>query len=702
MTGEQPTVTIAVTGASSERESISVSSARRQSMRSVEVLTVDANAAVERASGDYVFFLGAGNVLDRHACRTAVAVAESTGADIVVARWERDSVPPASPSPHLFRRTMHYLSVDEQLELIDDTRIGNKLFRMDFLRRAGLRFHGAGATADAHFVMRAYALARGITVIPHRLYVEHAAPPPDAPDQVLDAAQALDLFLAEQSTPPVRVAVQVRFLQTELPTVLNALRATGADNATATAQSLRDHLVSLAPEAAADAGQLARTAVSLAARDDLDGLRMLADRSGHDDVPIATGPHGRTRTARTAMRRLGRAVTATGPVQVATRIFGSGETKSSFYRHLFVRLPQKRRSVVFESHMGQSFSDNPRYIFEELRGRDERFDVVWSFADDPPSMPAGVRTVRRSSWRYYLALARARYWVDNQGLPATITKPSRTTYLQTWHGSALKKMGADTPGFRSWPEERRARHRAGVARWDYFLVRSEHDVRTLVPALEVAGEVLRYGYPRNDPLVQLRSTSQRDEVREQLGLPVDAVLVLYAPTFRETYAQGRQRFTLPIDLDNLRDELPDHLLLVRTHYLQRMRLPAASHAAARDVSHVPDITPLMAAADVLVTDYSSVMFDFANTGRPMVFYVYDYEEYANDERGVYWDLETLAPGPLVRTSDELIQALATVDTWREDYQERYRSFVSNFGEYDKGDAARRVVDHLFFGAADDQ
>jgi len=110
----------------------------------------------------------------------------------------------------------------------------------------------------------------------------------------------------------------------------------------------------------------------------------------------------------------------------------------------------------------------------------------------------------------------------------------------------------------------------------------------------------------------------------------------------------------------------------------------------------------MAAADVLVTDYSSVMFDFANTGRPMVFYVYDYEEYANDERGVYWDLETLAPGPLVRTSDQLIHTLATVATWREDYQERYRDFVSNFGEYDTGDAARRVVDHLFFGAADDQ
>ena len=381
------------------------------------------------------------------------------------------------------------------------------------------------------------------------------------------------------------------------------------------------------------------------------------------------------------------------------RLFNSADTKSRVFRAVLVRLPLNRRTVVFENHMGQSYSDNPRYVSEELQRRNAGFDIVWSFAgDSPPPVPAGVRTVRRNSWGYFVALARAAYWVDNQGLPANVTKPARTTYVQTWHGSALKRMGEDTPGFRSLPEDRRDRHRAMVARWDYFLARTEHDVRTLVPALNVRGEVLRSGYPRNDPLIQLKSPEQRAAVRRELGLPDDRVLVLYAPTFRETYAKGRQDFTLQVDLDQMHEKLPGHLLLVRTHYLQRLALPAAAHTVARDVSHLPDITPLMVAADILVTDYSSVMFDFANTGRPMVFFAYDYDDYVHSERGVYFDLAEKAPGPLVHSGDELVQALASVHTWAPEYASRYAEFVAEFGEYDVGTAAQQVVDRVFMRA----
>ena len=383
------------------------------------------------------------------------------------------------------------------------------------------------------------------------------------------------------------------------------------------------------------------------------------------------------------------------------RLFNSADTKSRVFRTLLVRLPLNKRMVVFENHMGQSYSDNPRYVSEELQRRAAGYDIVWSFAGDaPPPVPAGIRTVRRNSWGYFLALARAAYWVDNQGLPARLTKPARTTYVQTWHGSALKRMGEDTPAFRSLPEDRRQQHRAMVARWDYFLARTEHDVRTLVPAFHVRGQVLRSGYPRNDPLVQLKSPEQRAAVRRELGLPDDAVLVLYAPTFRETYAKGRQDFTLQVDLDQMHEKLPGHVLLVRTHYLQRLALPAAAHEVARDVSHLPDITPLMVAADVLVTDYSSVMFDFANTGRPMVFFAYDYDDYVHSERGVYFDLAEKAPGPLVHTGDELIQALASVQSWQPDYAQRYAEFVAEFGEYDVGTAAQQVVDQVFLGRRD--
>src|SRR3954454_6194273 len=210
---------------------------------------------------------------------------------------------------------------------------------------------------------------------------------------------------------------------------------------------------------------------------------------------------------------------------------GRLRTKARVLRFLLVRLPLRPRSVVFESHMGLSYSDNPRYVSEELQRREAGFDIVWSFAETAPPVPPGVRTVRRTSWRHFFALARARYWVDNQGLPQAIKKPARVTYLQTWHGSALKRMGEDTPAFRRLPPDRRDRHRQAVQRWNYFVARSEHDVRTLVPALHVRGKILRSGYPRNDPLVQLSSPEDRARVRAELGLPENHTLVLYAPTF---------------------------------------------------------------------------------------------------------------------------------------------------------------------------
>jgi len=440
------------------------------------------------------------------------------------------------------------------------------------------------------------------------------------------------------------------------------------------------------------------------ARWSLVGNGLLADADPLGHLVLRLVPQGRSaqRVARVGRRLLPDPEAYDEDEEFAPRAVvttGSLRTKARVLRFVLARLPMRPRSVVFESHMGLAYSDNPRYVSEELQRRGAGFDVVWSFAETAPPVPPGVRVVRRTSWRHFLALARARYWVDNQGLPQAIKKPARVTYLQTWHGSALKRMGEDTPAFRRLPPDRRDRHRQAVQRWDYFVARSEHDVRTLVPALHVRGQVLRTGYPRNDPLVQLTTAEDRARARAELGLPDNHTLVLYAPTFRETYDAGLQDFELPIDLDQLFDTLPGHRLLVRTHYLQRLRLPAATHAAVRDVSRVPDITPLLVATDILVTDYSSVMFDFANTGRPMVFFTYDYDEYAHSERGVYWELAEKAPGPMVRTGDELIQALATLDDWRPDYEERYKRFVDEFGEYDTGTAARQIVDRVFFGSA---
>jgi len=145
--------------------------------------------------------------------------------------------------------------------------------------------------------------------------------------------------------------------------------------------------------------------------------------------------------------------------------------------------------------------------------------------------------------------------------------------------------------------------------------------------------------------------------KRELNLPTDQRLVLYAPTFRDRALRLQRDYDLPFDIEVLSRELgSDVFLMLRTHYLDAYKLSDRYRAFAADLTRHHDVTELMLVADVLVTDYSSVMFDFANTGRPMVFYTYDYEDYVRDERGTYVDLPDVAPGPLVSETAGLVAA----------------------------------------------
>jgi CDP-glycerol glycerophosphotransferase len=236
-------------------------------------------------------------------------------------------------------------------------------------------------------------------------------------------------------------------------------------------------------------------------------------------------------------------------------------------------------------------------------------------------------------------------------------------------------------------------------------VRGEHDVRTLARAYRIPGEkLLRTGYPRNDALVRARETAAPDTaatlIAERLGINRDRPVVLYAPTFR-AHPGGRVReFEFPFDVDRFADRFGGDLtLLVRTHYFNRIALPPSVAGRVIDVTGEPDITPLLLLADAVVTDYSSLMFDYALLQRPMVFFAYDWEEYSQDARGTYFDLLAETPGPVARTEDELFAALTDLSGVRQRYATRLKEFADRYGEYDRGDAAARIVDR-FFGTAD--
>ncbi|MER7175881.1 CDP-glycerol glycerophosphotransferase family protein [Streptomyces mesophilus] len=381
-------------------------------------------------------------------------------------------------------------------------------------------------------------------------------------------------------------------------------------------------------------------------------------------------------------------------------VLHSQRFKLRVYRGLLSRLPVRRGGIVFESHMGKCYGDSPRALYEELRTRRARLRATWSYASSPEGFPADAKLVRRWSWPYLWALARAEWWVDNQGFPHTLNKPGHTTYLQTWHGSAYKRMGYDEIRHKMQNAPQRTQLARAIDRFDHFLVRSEHDVRTLAHAYRIPEErLLRAGYPRNDRLVEARLRDEREgrfprpALAAELGIPDHKTVVLYAPTFRGTPRNKQAR--LALDVREFAERFGDtHVLLVRAHYMETATLPATAPGTVIDVSAHHDVSEIQCLADVLITDYSSIMFDFALLDRPIIHFAPDLDTYAA-ERGSYFDLRSCSGGPVVETQEELLQTLAGLKKSDGEWQQVRREFAAKFGAYDDGHSARTVVEQLF-------
>ncbi|MGA4540821.1 bifunctional glycosyltransferase/CDP-glycerol:glycerophosphate glycerophosphotransferase [Uniformispora flossi] len=368
--------------------------------------------------------------------------------------------------------------------------------------------------------------------------------------------------------------------------------------------------------------------------------------------------------------------------------------KAAAYRVL-ARLPVKKNQVIFEAAEGLGYRDNPRYIYEEAMRQQRPLDVVWSYSGNRASFPPGTRLVRRGSWKYVRTLARSEYWVDSHNLPSIYHRRPGTHYLQTWHGQTMKTIGFDIPEMKSAGPEALEHHQRMVDRWDLLVSPSKEFERTFVPANNYQGPVVRSGYPRNDVLVRHAEPEQvarRAAVRSQLDVPEGARVLLYAPTFR-----NRGISSIRVDLDELAAQAPPGwIIVVRAHYYDRFSPPRHLGHFVRNGADFSDVNDLLLASDALMTDYSSLMFDYANTGRPMIFYADDYEEYRNQERGTYYDLPEMAPGPVVGTTEELAGVLHDFDATVESYAARYAEFREMFCSYESGEASRAVVD-AFFG-----
>lgn len=368
-------------------------------------------------------------------------------------------------------------------------------------------------------------------------------------------------------------------------------------------------------------------------------------------------------------------------------------TKLRVYKGLISVLPPRGDLALFESDVGAGYTGNPRYIYEELRRRGASLEMVWSVAGSEKDFPADARLVRRMSWRHIWTMARAGYWIDSHGMPLPYPKPPRTRYLQTWHGQGIKSVGFDAPDLRADFDGPRATWRAAVDRWDALISPSAEFERVFVPSNGYRGRLLRHGSPRCDVLVHGDREAAR-RARKRLEIPHWSRVLLYAPTYRDR-AKGSGE-SVRADLAAMADALAgDWTVVLRTHPVERFEVPEHLRHFVREAGSYPEVNDLMLLSDALLTDYSSLMCDYAITGRPMLFLIDDWDEYRRVERGVYHDLPAIAPGPCLTTTEELIEALRDLDGMTVSFAARYIAFRRMWCADEKGHASARVVDAFF-------
>lgn len=392
------------------------------------------------------------------------------------------------------------------------------------------------------------------------------------------------------------------------------------------------------------------------------------------------------------------------------------------YNAMATNIPTDSRMAIFQCFGGRQFGCSPRAIYERML-EDSRFDgykLIWAFqesemekfADEPLLQRA--QFVKVGSDKYLETCARAKYWVFNTRVAEYITPKPDQVYVQCWHGTPLKRLGYDvtieTQNALNTTDELAERFGMDSKKWTYLLSPSAYTSQHLADAFGLKEErrasvVLEEGYPRNDRIVRVCENPEALDAftgafREELGIPTEKKILLYAPTWRDDSYQAGTGYVMEdtlLDFDAMRTALGDEwVVLFRAHYYIANHFDFSAYEGfVYDVSKQADINDLYIVADALLTDYSSVFFDYANTARPIMFFWPDYQHYANDIRGFYFGLDEL-PGPHCFTNDEVIAAVKDLPNYDEKYGKDYAAFRQTFCPKDDGHAAERVIEKVFF------
>jgi CDP-glycerol glycerophosphotransferase len=357
-------------------------------------------------------------------------------------------------------------------------------------------------------------------------------------------------------------------------------------------------------------------------------------------------------------------------------------------------VPIKDNKIIFDNFLGKGYGDNPKYIAEELLRRNLDLDLVWVVKDEGEKFPNGIRTVKYGSIRALYEFATAKVWIDNVRNTYRPRKRNKQFYIQTWHSSiGLKKSEQEVEENLSKDYVRDAKYDGTIT--DLMISNGKYRTKRFQTGFWYKGEILECGFPRNDILVNPTS-GIRKKVYEQLGIPYDKKIALYAPTFRQSNMD--KNTTLEIfrfDYEKIRKVLEgkfggSFVLMLRMHpNIAKDCSMFEYNDNVINATNYPDMQELLAFSDVLITDYSSCMFDAMYVHHAVFLFAKDVDEYTTKERGLLFDIRKL-PCTLSENEDQLIDNISDYSNAK--FVKRCDEFFDEIGFYEPGNASKTVAD----------
>lgn len=372
--------------------------------------------------------------------------------------------------------------------------------------------------------------------------------------------------------------------------------------------------------------------------------------------------------------------------------------KSREYQKKYAKVHDiQPHTVIFESFMGKKYACSPKAFYEAMMEEEKyaSWEKVWAFREPEKyrflEENPQTKVVKYRSREYYQAYGSGKYWITNSRLPRELSPKKGQEYIQCWHGTPLKKLGYDLEQYAEKEgslQEVRENYIQETKRVTHMPSPSPFYSEKMCSAFhlrEMGKEevLLEMGYPRNDALYR-EMGKERGIYKEKLGIPRDKKVILYAPTWRENqHIPGEgYSYSLQVDFQRWKQELgEEYVILFRAHYFISNQYDFEPYGDfIKNVSGIDDVNELYLAADILITDYSSVFFDFANLERPILFYMYDYESYKHELRDFYLDIHIL-PGPVVKTQEELLKNIKNIHHVVDKYEEKYIEFNRTFNPH---------------------